>query len=177
MFNLFGKKQAAKFKDIVWVQEQAKRSGLLTLINEKPESVLVAWFEETREGFSQFLQSHQIDNPVYLYRELHQSQAQGKPLIVLEHYPLAEKENEFFQAFSGQEILVLSALDEPLFKRFGGDKIVDMMKKLGMDESESLSHALISSAITNAQEKIAKKIGIEQSARSATEWLERNFPA
>lgn len=177
MFNLFGKKQATKFKDIVWVHEPAKRSGLLTLINEKPESVLVAWFEETREEFSQFLQSNKIESPVYLYRELHQSQAHGKPLIMLEHYPLAEKEREFFQSFSGQEILVLSALDEPLFKRFGGDKIVDMMKKLEMDESESISHALISSAITNAQEKIAKKITLEQSARSAGEWLERNFPA
>lgn len=177
MFNLFNKKQPAKFQDIVWIHGPAKKSGLLTLLKDKPGAVLIAWFEETREEFSQFLQARGIDTPVYLYRELHASQASGKPIFLLEHYPLAEKERELFQNFTGQEILILSALDEPLFKRFGGDKIVDMMKKLGMDEAESISHNLISSAITNAQEKIAKKITIEQSARSAGEWLERNFPA
>lgn len=176
MFNLFNKKQASKIHDLVWIHGPAKKSGLLALLTDKPDAVLIAWFEETREEFTQFLQSRQINSPVYLYREFHASQASGKPIILLEHYPLAEKEKELFQNFTGQEILILSALDEPLFKRFGGDKIADMMKKLGIDETESVSHNLISSAITNAQEKIAKKISIEQSARSAGEWLDRNYP-
>lgn len=176
LFNLFGKKSSSSATDLVWIHRKAKDNGLLSILKEHPDTVLVAWFEETQDVYTSFLQENGISTPVYLYRQIHAAQVGEQDLVMLEHYPLAEKENEFWSSFSAKKIRVLSALDEPLFKQFGGDKVVDMMKKLGMDENESISHALISSAIKNAQEKIAKKIGIEQPARSATEWLERNFP-
>jgi preprotein translocase subunit SecA len=75
------------------------------------------------------------------------------------------------------EVRVLSALDEPLFKRFGSDKIIQMMKQMGMSEKQSIEHDMISKAIQNAQDKIDHKIDIEQSARSQNDWLVRNLPS
>lgn len=175
MFNLFGKKSSSPVTDLVWVSSGAKNTGLVKLIRENSDAVLVAWFDETVETFESYLSSQGMEVPVYSYRTIPAPVVNGKTLVMLEHYPLAEKENSFFESHSASKILVLSALDEPLFKRFGGDKIVDMMRKLGMDENESVSHALISSAIRNAQEKIGKKVQMEQSSRSALEWLERNY--
>jgi hypothetical protein len=34
------------------------------------------------------------------------------------------------------EVPVLTALDEPFFQIFGGERIINAMKKLGMEEGE-----------------------------------------
>jgi preprotein translocase subunit SecA len=73
------------------------------------------------------------------------------------------------------EALIYSALDEPLFKHFGGDKIIQMMKQLGMKEDSMIEHKMVSKAIENAQEKIEKKVIAEQDASSPQKWIERNL--
>jgi preprotein translocase subunit SecA len=74
-----------------------------------------------------------------------------------------------------QDVQVWSALDEPLFKHFGSDKIIQMMKQLGMKEDVAIEHNMISKAIQNAQEKISKKVLIDQAASSQEEWLKKNW--
>ena len=90
---------------------------------------------------------------------------------------MQQKESEFFQKIKLQEVEIWSALDEPLFKHFGSEKIIQMMKQLGMKENESIENAMISKAISSVQEKISKKMIIDQMGQSQNDWLQRNFNA
>lgn len=76
-----------------------------------------------------------------------------------------------------KQVIVFSSLNEPLFKRFGADKIIQVMKQLGMKDDEVIEHSMINKAIQRAQEKIEKKVVVEQSAHSQHDWLEKNFVA
>jgi preprotein translocase subunit SecA len=61
-----------------------------------------------------------------------------------------------------------------LFKYFGGDKMIEIVHSMGMKDNEPLQHPLITSALKNAQEKIEKKIVIEQNALTQSDWFKRN---
>jgi preprotein translocase subunit SecA len=67
-----------------------------------------------------------------------------------------------------------SSLDEAIFQIFGGDRIKDVIEKLGLAEGEFLQHSMISSSISNVQEKIEKEIVMEYKTNSIKEWFERN---
>jgi hypothetical protein len=108
-------------------------------------------------------------------REVNRPQVENNPVVFAEHYPLKKKEEQLFQNLHLEEVKVLSALDEPLFKRLGSDKIIQLMTQMGMDEKQSVEHSMITKAIHNAQEKMESKVNFEQSARSQNEWLEKNL--
>jgi preprotein translocase subunit SecA len=74
-----------------------------------------------------------------------------------------------------KQAIFYSALDEPLFKFFGGDRISSMIEKLGLSENEAIEHQMISTAIKNAQEKISKQVVIDYSAQSQAGWFSKNI--
>jgi len=178
MFNLFKKKGQIQVRDIIWMNSQSKWNGVVDFWKKAENTVFVFWFDETLREAQEFL-SGQIPGNINITtaREVRHQHIEATPIVFAEHYPLKKKENELFQNLRLEEVKVLSALDEPLFKRFGSDKIVQMMKQMGMSEKQSIEHNMISKAIHNAQEKIEHKIDIEQSARSQNDWLEKNLPS
>jgi hypothetical protein len=102
-------------------------------------------------------------------------QANNKKLILLEHYPLLKKEIDFISNINPPQVIVLSSLDEPLFEQFGSDKIIQMMKNLGMKDDETIQHPMITKAIAQAQNKLENKVVVENTANSSKEWFERNI--
>jgi len=66
-------------------------------------------------------------------------------------------------------------LDEPLFSLFGGEKTIQLMRKMGMKEEEIIAHPMINRAIKNAQQKIASKVRAEVKADSAVDWFSKNW--
>ncbi len=179
MFGLFRKKPAGiKTIDTVWISEADKLNALAKEWVTNNDTVFVAWFEESLRNLETLMQnSSPVPFHLFMAREVSRMQINGKPVIFIEHYPLAAKEDELFQKLELKEVKVWSALDEPLFHRFGGEKIIQMMKQLGMKEEEPIQHSMISKAIRNAQQKIAAKLTVEQSARSQKDWLTKNLPA
>lgn len=95
-------------------------------------------------------------------------------VVFAEHYPLLQKEQALFKTLSLKEIPVMSSLDEPLFKYFGGEKLIETIKKLGMKDDEVIGHSFITSAIRNAQQKLEKKVRVEKPASTAEEWFALN---
>jgi len=177
MFGMFSKKQKpVPVTDLVWMNEKAKKLGLLQVLKEKPGAILCAWFDETAGIFEQFLKDQQVEIPVYTQRQLHRSIAEGKTVIFLEHYPLFTKEQEIFASLSGSPIIIFSSFEEPLLQQFGGDRIQFLMRAMGGKEEEPVSHKLISLSLHKAQQKLEKKIAYEQGAVSMTEWFRRNLP-
>ena len=66
-------------------------------------------------------------------------------------------------------------MDEPLFKHFGSEKIIPLMKMMGMKEDEVIEHNMVSKSIISGQEKIAKQVTLEQKASSQAGWMEKNL--
>ena len=74
-------------------------------------------------------------------------------------------------------MIVLSAMDEPLFKHFGSDKMIPIIKLFGMKESEAIEHSYVTESIIKGQNKIAIKVTGEQPANSQAEWMQLNMEA
>ena len=171
MFNLFKKKEeSVKVIDKIWMTQESKWNGLFELWKKDPEIVIIAWFSSTLHHI-ETLFSNETSSAVSLFsaREIHSSQLSDKKIIFAEHHPLRKKEQEAFSQWHLKEAIVHSALDEPLFKHFGGDKIVQLMKQMGMKDDSIIEHKMISNAIENAQEKIEKKVVTENTASSQQE--------
>jgi len=175
LFNFSQKKKSTPIKDMIWISQLAKQNGCLNLIKEQPDFVVAAWFSDTEELFNQFLnEQNGLRVEIQQAKSMHSSQVAEKNLIFLEHYPLREKEEEVIANLNPKRVYVLSSLDEPLFNQFGGGKLVDLMKNLGLKEDEMIEHPMISKSIEKAQHKLAQTVTFENSASSAKEWFERN---
>jgi hypothetical protein len=156
--------------------EQAKLNGLLEKWKKEPSLIIICWFNGTLHQIESHFNRETARNPILLIaNQVHTAEIKDKPVVFAEHYPLRNKEEELFQRLSLTEITIHSALDEPLFDHFGGAKIVQMMKQLGMKENDPVQHKMITQSITNAQEKIAKKLDTEQLASSQREWMQKNI--
>lgn len=79
-----------------------------------------------------------------------------------------------YTALQLNEARVYSALEEPLFAHFGGQKIIHILQQTGVNENEALENPIISRALKNAQEKLAATLLIEQTATSQNDWFKRN---
>src|SRR2546423_12459544 len=160
MFGFSKKKDdGIEVKDIIWISSEAKWKYLVKLWEENKETVFIFWFDETLRQAEESI-SQKTNGPVTLIlaREIHARDIENKPVIFAEHFPLLKKEEGLFRDLHCKEIKILSALDEPLFKRFGSDKIIELVKRLGMNENEPIEHAMITQAVQNAQQKIEKKL-------------------
>lgn len=176
MFNLFkSKEKGVKVRDIVWASESAKWKGIAEEWKKDNSLVIICWFEATVRK-AESLPSWYTDlAPILLANKARSFDISNKRIIFAEHYPLRQKEQDFFKQHSLKEATVYSSLEEPLFRHFGGEKIIELIKKLGMKEDESLEHSMISNAIGNAQEKIGKKATAGLLSSSAEEWFQKNF--
>lgn len=176
MFGLFGKKvKPVPVTDLVWITDAGKKKGLLNILQKDMAVVLVAWFENTVRETEAFLQQKGIECSVLLQRQLHSGHTTAREVVFLEHYPLYKKEQETFKSLNAAKITILSSLEEPLLKQFGGERISFLMRNMGGTEDEAISHNMVSLSIQRAQQKLDKKITVEQSGISAAEWFRRNI--
>lgn len=177
MFSLFRKKEADfKVIDKILMTQSAKWDALSALAGKEKNILLVFWFGETLRLAQEAMNTETgIIDRLFLVNQIHLSQIADKKLVFAEHYPLAKKEKDFFEQMHLNEAEIWSAMDEPLFKEFGSDKIVQMMKQFGMKENQVIEHNMISKSIHNAQEKIEAKVMLDQMAGSQEEWLRKNW--
>jgi preprotein translocase subunit SecA len=100
-------------------------------------------------------------------------------ILVAEHHPLAPRDEAVLEAASRvpcrNEVVFHAALTDALLKRFGGERLQGLMRRLGHDEGECVSHPFISKAIRQAQEKIGAQVAGELPTRSAEDWFRYNL--
>jgi hypothetical protein len=100
-------------------------------------------------------------------------------LLFLEHYPLYATEDAVMkrieeQAPSSLNICFYSSLDDEIIKFFGAGRLKDAILKLGLQETETISHPLIGKAIANAQKKIQQSLQNEMPTESQQQWFTYN---
>ena len=180
-FNLFGRKENSPadkkiFIDRTYISTAAKMNACVNLAKKEPSHLFICWFSETAVKFKDFFRQHGLDeNRIAEARFVHATSLLHKTPVFVEHYPLHAKELELIKNWDAGQIIVFSAMDEPLFKHFGSDKLLPVMKMLGMKEDEVIEHNMVSKSILSGQEKIAALVSLEQSANSQAEWMERNI--
>lgn len=174
MFNFSVNKGRVKVTDIVWMTKAAKWNGIVQGWR-KDQPAIICWFADTLQHLQSLFNAETGDVSLFSASHIHPSQLEGKTILFAEHYPLPQKETALFQRLPVKEIIVHSSLEEPFFRHFGGDKIIQLMKQMGMAADESICHPLISKAIITAQEKLEKKVLHESLAASPSEWMEKNI--
>jgi hypothetical protein len=178
MFNLFKKKQGINVSDKITMDEAAKHAALFTAWQANKNLVIIFWFEDSLQAATDYFSRQTTETGMLLMaRETASPQLTGKQVVFGEHYPLRDKETMLYEKLNLSAVVIYSSLKDPLLHRFGGDRIIGLMETLGMAKDEVIEHKMISNSISNAQEKIKKKINYEQSTRSAADWFKINLGA
>ena len=180
-FNLFGGKKEERpkkyFNDLTFLSAAAKQQALVRCLKDNPSVVAVAWFPDTvLQVKGLFVQEGIPESSIVDARNYSALKYPGRKIIFAEHYPVHEKELQLVENAEQESFDVYSSLDEPLFKFFNGERIIDVLKRMGGSETEAFQHSMISKSVESAQKKIAKRITVEQSGTSQAEWFKRNFP-
>ena len=172
MFGLFKKKdKGVPAEDRIWMNEQAKWQACLELYQQNKQIVFIAWFDESKLNLQHYLESRAVTDAHIIDANFANSFQQNNDIVFIEHFPLHQEEQNKFQDLGLSKAIIYSSLDEALFDFFGGGKIVALMQKMGMKESEMIQHSMITASIKRAQEKIAEKTMVSGSARSQRDWL------
>jgi hypothetical protein len=166
MFGIFKRKPAGpKVIDRVYTSMAAKWRACKTLSTEN--TVFIAWFPDTLEDFTASTGLSGV-----LARESHGLRHNNGNIVFVEHYLLRAPEEKLFADLALPEVLVLSALDEPFFHYFSGNRIADLIKNFGLDPDEPVEHAMISKSIQTAQEKLAEKMLVDHYTTSQKKWFD-----
>ena len=173
---LFGNKQPEiKITDRIYISSAEKQLAIVENARNEMDVVIVAWFDDSYSQIQSLLSSNNLETEIYLAKQVAAHNALNKTVLFVEHYPLSVKETELLAWLQLKETVFYSALDEPLFKYFGGEGLVSMIKKLGLSENEAIEHPMITNAIKNAQEKLEKAVPFEHPSQSQAEWFSKNI--
>lgn len=180
LFNFFGNKDDSTpeiiFTDRTYLSIAAKTNACITLAKEHPGTLFICWFNETLKKLRTAFIENAIDEMTVIdAKQVHSGMLQKNTAVFAEHYPLHKKELALVEHWPLQQIIVYSSMDEPLLKHFGSEKIIPLMKVLGMKEDEVIENSIVSKSIIKGQANIAALVTTEQSANSQGEWLERNL--
>ncbi|MBX2957632.1 MAG: hypothetical protein KF846_15825 [Cyclobacteriaceae bacterium] len=173
MFGFFKSSNKVNVMDKVWMTSAARLQACRAMHNANPKCLFIAWFPESATMLKQAIP----EGSVVLAEDVDLQKIQDRMVVFTEHYPLQKTEEQLFLRLNLKEVPVLSALDEPLFKFFGGERMQELMKQLGMGDNEILGHSMITSAIKNAQRKLAQRVFSEQKTNSQEKWFQLNFTA
>lgn len=199
MFSFFKKSSAPVHTDKVWKTRQACLKGMMAEAlqaitkNEKP--VILCWFDDRKKSLVGFLEKYNVpfmavgdsfqlseEKTIFLIDALapFNSALKNKSIrfIADGHYPLVDIENKAIEKIQGIEspapVLFCQSLDDELFHRFGGEKMVHLLDTLGLKEEESLEHAMITKSIFRAREKLSTSVTLEVRTQNEHDWFIKN---
>lgn len=174
--NLFGKKKEEfDFSDVNFISQKAKSAALLKLAKANKDYLFIAWFPDTLHFYKDYFSTNDIDPEMVMdAKQFSSIKAKERQIIFLEHFPLRHKEEELLKNLPLKKATVYNSLDEALFSSFGSERIIELLKKMGIKEDEEITHSLVSKSIANAQRKIDEQMVFENSASSQKEWIEKN---
>lgn len=175
MFKLFNKENKPKITDKIFIHTKNKWPYCLKLLKENSKTIFIGWFDDSIEELESHLLQTNMQAVVAKARTISGSQVREMQVVFIEHYPVKSKEDQLFDQLSLKEAIFLTAVDEPLLKHFGGDKLISIMESMGMKEEDPIEHKLITQSIVTAQKKIESKVFLEHSTRSQAEWMKRNL--
>ncbi|MBV9463095.1 MAG: hypothetical protein JO317_02600 [Verrucomicrobiae bacterium] len=202
MLSWFKSGHCERNPDIVWPSRAAKWSGLREAVEgaatEGVPVLIVAHFPDTFDEVQKNLKTAGAVFPTEL-RQPVDAQPQAvltmaasfaagfsAPMldrlwiVAAERHPLRAREKPIVDFAASlpfpTQLALYASLDEPLFVHCGVSKTLPLLRKVGMDEHSAIENPLLSRAIANAQQVLAKNCRTDRPARSAEEWMTLNAP-
>lgn len=189
--------EEAKRKNMIKALMESLSGGRITIVTyhfRNNSDTVTEWLEKEKIPFREEIDAYWLYGLTTASDEVHLTRANdlsgrarnAAPVMqteievhLMEHYPLPAKDDLILSlaamVTNPIRFIAWSSLDEPLMKVFGGDRITGMMKQLGMNENEIISHPFVAKAIRSAQEKIAKIVKVDSECRSSEEWFSMNI--
>ena len=193
MFGLFKKKKEIVSSDFIWKNEVVKYNALIKHLQQAERSVLVYYFEDTKEEAEKYLNAAQINfstesnsfvTKVWLLNAnmlLHKSSIENRTVFFAEHHPsfLQEKEikTHLLEKLGINEVIFYTSFEDKLMQLFGSERILHLMERMGFKDDEVIQHSLVNSSLEKAQQKIDEKISLNNNTGLRKDWFEINMPA
>lgn len=191
MFNFFKKKPAGPQRRYVayMTHLQKYRAVIHRLVDQSEPALLIYFFEQTASQIKQLcaamdLTCGQLPNDITGCKVVladgfglqNLTASHWTQVECIEVFPLLRMQQAVSEAFAHlPEITFHIGLDEPLMAPFGVERIRGLLDKMGMDESESLEHAMISKSLERAMQQLeAKPLPQPLLRTSPSEWLRVN---
>ena len=99
-------------------------------------------------------------------------------VISMEVHPIYSINRGLIDFFADSQLDTVTyylGLDEPLFKLFGSERIVELLKRMGTKDEETISHPMVDKSIERAQMKLEKHHDDYVNVTSSQEdWMEAN---
>lgn len=193
MFSFFSKKP--KFKrldDKVYVERSAADRAViadaLRSRSEMKEVFILYYFNSTLDRLqaiegvsgSNLVKAEKLLNDIATRNPL---RTKNSPVFLFaEHFPDWKHEHSIMLEIEqlcegkGPSIGFYAGLDEPMMRLFGAERIISLVKRMGLKEDEAISHGMVTQSIERAQKKISEKVPSPVSAHSQEEWVKINLP-
>ena len=188
MFGLFKSKPAKKKIDyLVYRTEVAKYKMMVDDIRQKFTStkdvVVVCFFNDTYTQLQKLFEASQVNQgdhdtkfTLLMYDDGGLKQfSQDYTLILGEIHPMASVMQKVAESYTGTaKLTCFLSLDNAFFNLFGGERLVTMLDRFGLEEYEHISHAMVDKSIESAQKKMEDKVEFPKPANSIDEWMKIN---
>jgi hypothetical protein len=180
-------------RDKIWMTQRAKLIGIRREIAERSNSrsaaiLLVAHFQNVLEELKVVAAESPWNTPLMATLAENLSTATASrlildnsatiDLIVAERHPMVDAEDKVIEFSKGLpckcRVAYHLSLEDPVLKRFSGEWVTGVLKKLGMAEDESLESPLVTRRIRGAQEIYKREVIGNHEAHSAAEWMQLN---
>jgi hypothetical protein len=188
MFGFFKKKNEIIIRDIIWRSDLYKYKALISDVQKNDKSIIVYYFEDTKIELENILKQHQITvsetsaitTKAWLIKAsnlLHKNDVDNRKIIFAEHHPSFITETEITNhllELGIKQVTFFISMEDELMKQFGGDRIIEMMNKLGYKDDEVIEHSMVSSSIQRAQKKIDEQVQFPSNTRNSKDWFKIN---
>ncbi|MBN1909474.1 MAG: hypothetical protein JW818_07035 [Pirellulales bacterium] len=197
LFNWFKPKSNVEIVcDRVWMTGEAKLRGIVAEANQalaeldRPNVVvLAAHFADCADALRTLVEQAGFDRQTVLVATVDDLTAQAPPVaesnptqridvFAAERHPLASHDEALIvlleQIPCRVRLTFHISLDDPLMRVFAGDRVKQVLGRLGMSEDEAIESRIVVRRILGAQKRFTRLCTSDLPAASAEEWLERN---
>ena len=185
--SLFGKKKPKRFTAKIAMTRSQLDQLLIDQITK--QEVMVVFFFNTSKNKLLSAMNTDLETNLIMADQIMSGTAipkirtflsqSGKSLVLGERHPLNSHENDIVgkleSAFISLPVTAYCALDDAFMLRFGGERMSELMKSMGIKENELIEHAIIEKSIEKAQEKFTNKTLTDSKTNSPEEWLRNNL--
>ncbi|MDJ1491999.1 hypothetical protein QNI19_03580 [Cytophagaceae bacterium DM2B3-1] len=205
LFKKKTKVSYTRYPDKTWEKKIHKYTALCELVKQETSSypIVVTFFSKTRQEVKNALENAGLE--FKHLESIHGNLPNDKSILLIsaellmqtntikafssipknisfhfaEHYPKSSVEENYLSQLNQlpgkSTVHFYNAIEEPFFLHFGGERIIDLLTRLGVKEQEFISHKMIDNSIQNGQKKIDKKVQTEIKATSAEDWFSKNI--
>lgn len=201
MFSFFKKEKKPVIKNRIWLNKTGMHKGMmqevLVLLTQRKQTVILTFFLDVQEELISFLRQYDIPftwaksgDPwpssglvlVHVFSfDTHalaqQLKRSPEALIwVRGRCPDQAKEQEcmnmLFQ-LGHSTIFCYVAMDDPFFEVFGGERMKELMLKMGMKEEERMEHRMIDRSIERGMQQLSSGKNVIEITETEAEWYAR----